>query len=42
MNLVVDAQMAYEQVLQSAGATLPIRDAVDTRIIETVTHGQSS
>jgi pectate lyase len=30
------ASQAYEQVLAQAGATLPVRDAVDARIIETV------
>ena len=34
------AEEAYELVLAQAGATLPNRDAVDTRIIETVRTGR--
>jgi pectate lyase len=34
------AQEAYESVLSAAGATLPKRDAVDTRIIEEVRAGK--
>lgn len=37
---VQPAQEAYETVLAQAGATLPRRDAVDQRIIETVRTGQ--
>ncbi|MFA6244667.1 MAG: hypothetical protein WC655_27230, partial [Candidatus Hydrogenedentales bacterium] len=33
------AQDAYRLVLEDAGATLPIRDAVDTRIVENVRDG---
>ncbi len=35
-----DAQAAYERVLQSAGATLPVRDPVDQRVIEMVRSGK--
>jgi hypothetical protein len=35
----IDAKAAYERVLREAGCTLPVRDAVDTRIIEGVTTG---
>lgn len=35
----VDAQKAYQYVLQNVGATLPKRDAVDARIIEQVKTG---
>lgn len=30
------AQIAYQRVLQDAGATLPVRDAVDTRVVHEV------
>jgi pectate lyase len=33
------AQVAYERVLKEAGATLPIRDAVDTRIMRETRDG---
>ncbi len=33
------AQQAYQSVLESAGATLPVRDAVDLRVIEHVKTG---
>ncbi len=33
------AETAYEAVLEKSGATLPKRDAVDTRVIETVRTG---
>ncbi|HVT89430.1 MAG TPA: hypothetical protein VHD56_11300 [Tepidisphaeraceae bacterium] len=33
------ATVAYERVLKEAGATLPKRDPVDTRIVETVRNG---
>lgn len=36
------AQEAYETVLAKAGATLPRRDAVDARVIETVRTGKVS
>ncbi len=36
---IVDAKVAFEQVLKSAGATLPIRDAVDRRVVEMVRSG---
>jgi hypothetical protein len=35
-----DAKTAYEHVLANAGATLPKRDAVDTRVIEMVRTGR--
>lgn len=35
------AQEAYELVLASVGATLPIRDAVDTRVIDSVRTGKT-
>lgn len=34
------AEVAFEQVLRLAGATLPARDAVDTRVVEQVRSGQ--
>ncbi len=37
---IVSAQRAYELVLANAGATLPKRDPVDERIIETVRTGK--
>jgi hypothetical protein len=37
---LVDAKTAYEHVLQNSGATLPVRDAVDTRIIDSVRSGK--
>lgn len=37
---LVAAQEAYELVLQTAGATLPIRDAVDSRVIQSVRTGR--
>lgn len=37
---VVTAQEAYELVLQTAGATLPVRDAVDLRVIHSVRTGR--
>ncbi|MDP4208620.1 MAG: polysaccharide lyase [Bacteroidota bacterium] len=37
---IMPAQDAYKFVLANVGATLPIRDAVDTRIIETVRTGK--
>ena len=36
---IMDADEAYNYVLENAGATLPIRDAVDTRIAKTVKTG---
>lgn len=36
------AQQAYENVLENAGATLPKRDAVDLRIIESVRTGKTT
>jgi pectate lyase len=36
------AEKAYEQVLANAGATLPKRDAVDIRIIESVRTGKTT
>ncbi len=37
---IVPAVQAFEQVLASAGATWPVRDPVDTRVIEMVRSGQ--
>ncbi|MCA5004703.1 polysaccharide lyase [Sphingobacterium sp. WQ 366] len=37
---IISAKEAYELVLNSAGATLPIRDAVDTRIVKEVRDGK--
>ncbi|MBE8721546.1 pectate lyase family protein [Sphingobacterium pedocola] len=34
------AEVAFESVLAKAGATLPKRDAVDTRVVETVRSGR--
>jgi hypothetical protein len=34
-----DAAVAFRRVLESAGATLPARDAVDRRVIDEVRHG---
>ncbi len=39
---LVDAQSAYDHVLNSAGATQPKRDLVDTRVIEMVRTGKPS
>jgi len=33
------APVAFERVLQQAGATLPHRDAVDARVVEETLHG---
>src|ERR1700744_5091309 len=38
---MTSAREAYEQVLANAGATLPHRDPVDVRIIETVKTGKT-
>lgn len=38
---VVSAETAYEFVLANAGATLPVRDAVDKRVIESVRTGKA-
>ena len=37
---MVDAKTAYNYVLENAGATLPKRDAVDTRIVQEVKTGR--
>jgi len=37
---ILDAKEAYEFVLNNAGATLPVRDAVDKRITKTVATGE--
>ncbi len=37
---VMDARSAYDYVLNNAGATLPVRDAVDTRVIHQVRTGE--
>lgn len=39
--VVIPAEEAYEFVLENAGAILPIRDPVDTRIIRTVKTGEA-
>lgn len=39
---VQTAQAAYIEVLQKAGATLPVRDAVDQRIVTETTNGTAS
>lgn len=39
---VQTAQAAYADVLQKAGATLPVRDAVDQRIVTETTNGTAS
>lgn len=38
--MVMSAKDAYQYVLDNAGATLPVRDAVDTRVIEQVRTGK--
>ena len=40
-NPIMSAQEAYEFVMENVGATLPRRDSVDTRIINTVRTGQA-
>ncbi|GAB3417096.1 pectate lyase family protein [Niabella aquatica] len=37
---VISAKGAYDYVLKNVGATLPVRDAVDKRIVETVKTGK--
>jgi hypothetical protein len=37
---IIDTKKAYEYVLNNAGANLPIRDAVDTRIVKQVRTGK--
>jgi len=37
---IIDAKAAYDYVLQNAGASLPKRDPVDTRIVEVVKTGK--
>jgi hypothetical protein len=37
---VINTNDAYEYVLKNVGATLPVRDAVDKRIVETVKTGK--
>lgn len=37
---IMDAETAYEHVLNHVGATLPVRDAVDERVIKTVRTGK--
>ena len=39
---ILPATLAYDYVLENAGATLPKRDAVDRRIVETVKSGKIS
>ncbi|MEZ4656464.1 MAG: hypothetical protein R2911_02725 [Caldilineaceae bacterium] len=36
---IAPAQTAYDQVLADAGATLPVRDAVDQRLVDEVRNG---
>jgi hypothetical protein len=38
--MVMSAKDAYQYVLDNAGATLPVRDAVDSRVIEQVRTGK--
>ncbi|MCM1521301.1 MAG: thrombospondin type 3 repeat-containing protein [Muribaculaceae bacterium] len=38
---IMDANEAYGYVLENAGATRPVRDAVDARVIETVRSGKA-
>lgn len=38
--MVMSAKDAYQYVLDNAGATLPVRDAVDTRVVEQVRTGK--
>lgn len=37
---ITNARQAYDTVLENSGATLPVRDAVDTRVIATVRSGK--
>lgn len=37
--VTTNAETAYEQVLENAGATIPMRDEVDTRIVQEVLSG---
>jgi hypothetical protein len=37
---IIPAKDAYKYVLENAGATLPVRDAVDKRIVKTVSTGK--
>ena len=37
---IIDTKKAYDYVLANAGASLPIRDAVDTRIVKQVATGK--
>lgn len=39
---ITNARQAYETVLENSGATLPVRDAVDTRVIATVRSGKAA
>lgn len=38
--MIMSAKDAYQYVLDNAGATLPVRDAVDTRVVEQVRIGK--
>ena len=38
---IMDTKQAYKFVLENAGATFPKRDAIDTRIVKTVTTGKA-
>ena len=37
---IIDTKDAYDYVLENAGATLPVRDAVDKRVVEQVKTGK--
>lgn len=39
---ITDARTAYRQVLDEVGASLPVRDAVDSRIIRSVANGEAT
>jgi hypothetical protein len=39
-DILNTAKEAYSYVLENAGATLPVRDAVDKRIVEDVRRGK--
>jgi hypothetical protein len=42
LDIQKDAKAAYETVLTGSGATLPKRDPIDTRIVETVRTGKTT
>lgn len=41
LNKILTAEEAYNSVLEKAGATLPVRDEVDKRIVRTVKNGKA-